>query len=68
MSSAVCLVNVNPNYSCHPKVWDGLFPIDTFWVFLCTTSNSGHAAEGKKEGEMPSPSFVKLHVLYRRQG
>lgn len=59
MSSAGCLVNVNPNSSCHPKVWDGLlFPIDTFWVFVCTTSNSGHAAEGKKEEEKSSPSFL----------
>lgn len=52
-------MNVNPNYCCHPKVWVGLlFPIDIFWVFLCKTSNSGHAAEGKKEREMSSPSFL----------
>lgn len=59
VSFAVCLVDVNPHFSCHPKVWDGLlFPIDIFWVFVCTTSNSGHAAEGKKEREMSSPSFL----------
>lgn len=59
MSSAVFLVDVNPNSSCHPKVWDGvLFPIDIFWVFVCTTSNSGLAAEDKKEGEMSSISFL----------
>lgn len=59
MSSVVCLVNVNFDYSCHPKVWDGLlFPIDIFWVFVCTTSNSGHAAEGKTEGEISSPRFL----------
>lgn len=59
MSSVVCLVNVNFDYSCHPEVWDGLlFPIDIFWVFVCTTSNSGHAAEGKTEGEISSPRFL----------
>lgn len=59
MNSTVCLINVNPNYSCHPEVYRGLlFPTDIFGVFICTTPSSGHAAEGKKEGEMSSPSFL----------
>lgn len=59
MSSVVCLVNVNLNYSCHPKVWNGLlFLIDIFWVFVCTTSNSGHAAEGTTEVDISSPRFL----------